>query len=98
MDGSIIQCYGGAGGSGVGQLNNPRHLAVDIYGNVLVADYGNNRVVLLSPSFTHLGYITVPGHKLRGPFALYLDLLTHRLYIGELSHAGRLYVLGVDDS
>ena len=79
-------------------MYNPRHLAVDRHGNVLVADRGNNRVVLLSPSLTRLGYITVPGHELSGPHALHLDLLTHRLYIGEWSSTGRVFVLGVDDS
>ena len=64
MRGSIFQCYGGAGGSGDEQLNEPRHLALDRHGNVLVADSGNNRVVLLSSSLTHLGYIPVPGHEL----------------------------------
>ena len=98
MSGSIIQCYGGAGGSGDGQLYGPRDLAVDSYGNVLVADSINDRVVLLSPSLTHLGYITVPEPKLKQPSALHLDLLTHRLYIGEWSDTGRLFVLGVDDS
>jgi len=48
--GRIIQCYGGALGSGVGQLWQPRQLAVDGLGNVLVADEGSGRVVVLSPS------------------------------------------------
>jgi len=97
----IIHCYGGASGSGVGQLNGPSHLAVDSHGNVLVADIGNNRVVLLSPSLTHLGYIEIPGYQLglqlSHPFALYLDELTRRLYIGELTEhdTGRVFVLAV---
>ena len=96
MSGSIIQCYGGAKGSGDGLLSHPRDLAVDRHGNVLVADYNNNKVVLLSPSLTHLGYITVPRHELKQPWALHLDLLTHRLYIAEYG-TGRVFVLGVDD-
>ena len=95
MSGSIIQCYGGAEGEGDEQLN-PHDLAVDRHGNVLVADTYNHRVVLLSPSLTHLGYIPVPGHGLSKPSALHLDLLTHRLYIGEW--IGTVFVLGVDDS
>ena len=98
MSGSIIQCYGGASGSGIGQLSDPRHLAVDRHDNVLVADYGNNRVLLLSSSLTHLGYIIVPGHDLNGPTALHLDVLTHRLYIGEYAGTGLVFVFGVDDS
>ena len=93
MSGSIIQCYGGARGSGDEQLKLPRHLAVDRHGNVLVADTNNDRVVLLSPSLTLLGYITVPGHELSAPSALHLDLLTHRLYMGEQSTTGRVSVL-----
>ena len=65
--GSIIQCYGGAADSGDGQLYEPRDLVADSYGNVLVADYVNSRVVLLSLSLTRLGYIKVPGHELSGP-------------------------------
>jgi len=93
--GRIIQCYGGAKGSGVGQLNGPRHLAVDGHGNVLVADYNNKRVVLLSPSLTHLGYKMITGRQLNEPYALHHDELTHRLYIGELTDTGRVFVLTV---
>jgi len=90
----MIQCYGGTKGSAVGQLNFPQNLAVDGHGNVLVADEGSNRVVLLSPSLTHLGYIEIPGHPLNHPWALHLDELTHRLYIGEYG-TGRVFVLTV---
>jgi len=93
--GRIVQCYGGFAGSGVGQLNMPRNLAVDGHGNVLVADYGNNRVVLLSPSLTFLGYIPTPGYQLNRPSALLLDQLNNRLYIGEESYTGRIFVLTV---
>jgi len=55
--GRIIQCYGGSSGSGVVQLNEPSQIVIDGHGNVLVADRNNNRVVLLSLSLTHLGYI-----------------------------------------
>jgi len=93
--GRIIHCYGGARGSGVGQLYYPIHLVVDGHGNVLVADHGKNRVVLLSPSLTHLGYIEIPGHQLNQPLALHLEELTHRLYIGEYTRTGRVFVLTV---
>ena len=46
MSGGIIQFYGGSKGSGAFQLSYPRDLAVDRYGNVLVADCCNKRVVL----------------------------------------------------
>ena len=76
--GCVIQSYGGSQGSRVGQLSNPRDLAVDGYCKVLVADSGNNRVVSLSPSLTHLSYVTVPGHLLNQPCLLYLDQLHQR--------------------
>jgi len=78
--GHIIQSYGG---SRVGQLNNPAHLAVDIHDNVLVADTDNNRVQLLGPTLTYLSDIKIPGHKLSKPTVLHFDELNHILYIGE---------------
>jgi len=93
--GQIIQCYGGASGSRVGQLSGPRNLAVDRHGNVLVADWGNNRVVLLSPSLILLGYVNIPGQKLNGPWSLYLDEPNHRLYIAEYTSPARVFVLTV---
>jgi len=92
--GRIIQCYGGASGSGLGQLDVPRHLAVDGHGNVLVADQSNNRVVILSPSLIRLGYIKISGLEMSQPWPLHLDKLTHRLYIGEWL-SGRVLVLTV---
>jgi len=93
--GQIIHCYGGDRGSGVGQLDGPRNLAVDRHGNVMVADWGNNRVVLLSPSLIHLGYIFIPGQKLSEPWALHLDEPNHRLYIAEYTSSARVFVLTV---
>ena len=57
--GRIIQSYGNAEESDFGILRNPRHLVVDRYGNVLVADSCNQRIVLLSSSLAHLGDIEV---------------------------------------
>ena len=85
MKGRIIQYHGGEAGSGVGQMKNPRYLALDECSNVLVTEQFNNRVALLSPSLTHLGYITVPEHNLSGPYTMHLDQSSRRLYIGETS-------------
>jgi len=95
-NGSIITCYGSKGGSNVRQLGSPRGLTVDGHGNVLVADHDNNRVVLLSPSLTHLGYVNIPGHRLQVPYALHLDERNRRLYIGEDLTAGHVVVLTVN--
>jgi len=98
MGGHIINCYGGSRGSGVDELYSPRNLAVDFHGNVVVADRFNNRVVLLSPSLTHLGYIKIPGHQLQVPHALNLDELNRRLYIGEDRESGYVFVLTVNST
>ena len=65
-----------------GQLNAPYSLAVDTRGCVFVADRNNNRVQVLSPTLTRLGDVTTPGHQLSKPFALHLDELNGRLYVG----------------
>jgi len=75
-------------------MYEPRQLAVDKHGHVMVADWGNDRVELLSPILTHLGYIEIPGYKLNGSSALHLDELNHRLYIGE-QLGGQVFVLDI---
>jgi hypothetical protein len=84
MAGRIIYSYGDEPGSVTEQLSGPLGLAVDTHGNVLVAEYHNNRVKLLSPTLTHLAEVSLPaGHQLHKPGVLHLDELNGRLYIGE---------------
>jgi len=90
--GHIIQSYGGSQGSGVGQLNYTGHIAVDIHDNVLVVDCDNHKLQLLSPTLTYLGDIVIPRHQLNRPNTLHLDVINHRLYIGELD-GGLIFVL-----
>jgi len=57
-DGKVTRSYGGQCGSDVGQLNYPCHLAVDKDSQfIFVADSGNARVVLLSPTLEFARYI-----------------------------------------
>jgi len=72
-----------------------RKLTADIHDNVLITNYRNNRLQLLSPTLTNLGDIVIHGHKLNEPHALHFDELNHRLYIGEYA-GGRMFVLCVD--
>jgi len=90
--GHIIQSYGQSQGSGVGQLNHPLLLVVDIHDNVLVTDCSNSRLQLLSPTLTYLGDIEIPGHQLNHPYILHFDELNHRLYIGEWN-GERMFIL-----
>jgi len=94
--GHIVQFYGGPAGSDIGQMIRPANMIVDTHSNVMVIDEGNDRVELLSPTLTHLGYIQIPGYELDGPHTLHFDELNHRLYIGQ--RRGRIFVLGVNIS
>jgi len=79
--GGVTRSYGGQRGSGVGQLDRPRHLAVDEDSQfVFVADTCNDRVVVLSPTLEFLRYIS---EGLSGPQRLYLHQATRRLYVGQ---------------
>ena len=90
-DGAIVYSCGGNVGLSIGQFNHPGHLDVDSQGNVLVSDCKNDRVLLLSATLTYLGCVSTPGYSLRHPYALHLDQLNGRLYVGEW--AGGLIVL-----
>ena len=80
-DGKVTHSYGGRNGSDVGQLDCPCHVAVDEDSQfIFVADYGNNRVVLLTPTLEFVRYIT---ERLLGPYRLYFHQSTRRLFVGQ---------------
>jgi len=80
-DGKVTRSYGGQCGSVVGQLRSPRHLAVDKDSqSIFVADFYNNRVVLLSPTLEFVRYVS---EKLSCPYLLYLDQSTRRLFVAQ---------------
>jgi len=79
-DGKVTRSYGGRCGSDVGQLNVPCHLAVDKDSQfIFVADWGNARVVLLSPTLEFVRYI----EGLSWPHRLYFHQATRRLFVGQ---------------
>jgi len=80
-DGGVTRSYGGQPGSSDGQLSYPRHLSVDNNSqSIFVADFNNNRIVLLSPSLKFVRCIT---EGLTHPARLHLDNATHCLYTGQ---------------
>jgi len=80
-DGRVTRSYGGRYGSDVGQLNWPCHLAVDEdWQFVCVADYYNDRVVVLSPTLEFVHYIS---EGLSRPCHLHFDNATTRLYVSQ---------------
>ena len=62
----------GSKGMEITQLHRPEGIAVDNKGNVLVADYGNNRIQIFDENGHYLSSIThtVPGQQLRGPYSV----------------------------
>jgi hypothetical protein len=96
---------GAAGSAGIGgdplslQLNTPMGIASNSLGNSFIADYGNNRVVLVSYSAANLyagnGQASSSGDggpaaqaSLNGPFGVVMDE-NQNLYISEYS-GGRI--------
>jgi len=57
ITGRIVRSFGGQKGRRLGQLNSPRHMAVDLEGSVYIADYHNDRILILDPTFTRCSYI-----------------------------------------
>jgi len=80
-DGRVTRSYGGQYGSDVGQLNLPRHVAVDEDSQfIYVADLCNDRVVLLSPTLEFVRYVS---EELSLPHRLHLNHTTRRLYVAQ---------------
>ena len=80
-DGKVTRSYGGHWGSEVGRLNLPCYLAVDKDSQfIFVADYLNDRVVLLSPTLEFVRHIS---EGLSRPTRLYFHLSTRRLFVGQ---------------
>jgi len=81
--GRIMRSYGEGKGSEVGQLNGPRHLAVDTNDNVFVSDEHNDKIQLLNPYLEYLGDLTLPLNHLQSPRQIYFDRRNSSLYISE---------------
>ena len=82
-DGKVTRSYGGQRGSDVGQLNCPYHLAVDKDSDsqsIFVAEWGNDRVALLSPTLEFVRYVR---EGLSRPYRLYFHHATGRLFVGH---------------
>ena len=84
--GHVTRCYGGPRGSAAGQLNYPRHLAVDGEGNVLVADHSNKRVLLLNETLYYVRELVSIHNSDRSglvPWRLCLDVSRGRLFVAD---------------
>jgi len=92
MDGQVIHSYGNEQGSGVGQMDEPRCIAEDKDGYILVADKNNDRILAFNPSLKdHRKLRLSYSYRcLRKPSALCLDQSSDRLYVGESGGLNRL--------
>lgn len=70
--GNLIAAYGSFG-SGAGQFNTPQGLAVDSQDRVIVADQGNNRLVLLSFDGAGFGYLDHFSAEFNAPSGVATD-------------------------
>ena len=60
VQGAVVQSYGVVSGFDLTKINCPAGLAMDKHGNILVADYGNNRLLVLDLSLIHISEPTRP--------------------------------------
>jgi len=79
------------------QLNRPTGLAVDKGGRVLVADWYNNRLLVLALEsgmviYHHTMSVSVDG-GLKGPCSLWYDQARKRLCIGECEWGGHRVIV-----
>jgi len=93
VDGAVVRSYGEQEGSELMQMNAPRGLAVDREGRVLVADWYNDRLLVIDESLSsaHEMSVSVDG-GLERPYGLWFDQSRRRLYIGE-RNGGRVIVI-----
>lgn len=75
-EGNLVSTYGSPG-SGAGQFSNPQGLAVDRNGQVIVADQGNNRLVVLAFNGAEFGYLGSYSPGLSAPSGVVVDTWGH---------------------
>jgi len=92
VDAAVVRSYGGQWGHPA-QMKEPKDLAADREGRVLVADVRNNRLLVIDQSLSsdHEMSVCVDG-GLKGPCSLWYDQSQRRLYIGEWG-GGRVIVI-----
>ncbi|HPI78805.1 MAG TPA: NHL repeat-containing protein, partial [bacterium] len=73
-------------GSGFGQLDTPAGLAVDSSGNIYVADSGNDRIQVFSPSNQLINTIGSKGAgpgQLRSPYGIAISSTTGLVWVAD---------------
>jgi len=99
VDGQVVRSYGQSQTSDVGLMCCPSSLAVTKHDDILVADKGNNRILLISSSLGSIRELSLPGGDgIQEPRGLCLDESRGRLYVGEsiLGYSGKARILVFD--
>jgi len=81
VDGQVLATYN--------DVRGPRHLSIDSEGRVLVADKGNDRILLLSRQLK-LVRVIIDKPRLWRPLRLSYNELTSRLYVAHCSRESSL--------
>jgi len=79
----IVHSHGEQPGSRSGQFNEPAHLAVDNDEFVFVADLGNRRVTLFSPTLHYVRQVVSRDQLKWKPTRVYLDVERKYLYVAD---------------
>jgi len=93
-DGHVVQSYGGRKGSGRRQINSPTHIAVGRNGFVFVADFNNQRVLLLSPALSLVREVLSREQLKWLPLRLWLDSAGGTLYVGVNEYKNGKHIAG----
>ncbi|CDQ66392.1 unnamed protein product [Oncorhynchus mykiss] len=81
----------GSNGEGNGQFNAPTGVAVDVNGNIIVADWGNSRIQVFDGSGSFLSYINTSADPLYGPQGLALTSDGHVVVADSGNHCFKVY-------
>lgn len=90
--GQPINGHGNRAGLGLDQLNGPTFLAVDCNGFVFVADFGNNRIIVLKPPTLSPRQLPLDSKLFHRPRTLCFDDARGRLFVGEFT-GGRIFAI-----
>jgi len=95
-NGTMLKTFGSTAGSGLTQLNDPRAIAIDPNGNILAADYSNNRILVLDPTLTIARQLLLPVITPQQPNFITLDREHGRMYVGEDGGQKRLLAFDIN--
>src|SRR6218665_3977225 len=92
-NGDVLKSFGHAKGSGCSQLDSPIYMTIDKEAQVIVADSGNSRVLLLGPDLEFRRELITAKQGFRHPRQVQLDS-TGRLFVASSARKGRKRIRG----